>query len=217
MKKILSLLLCLILAFSLCLSMASCGPEEDPTPDPDPNPDQGETPDDGGEENPPAPTTFTVTFDTQGGSEVASQTVETGAKIDKPTNPTRDGFKFSGWYTGTEADATEWNFVTDKVTENVTLYARWTEIVVEIVYHTVSFETDGGSAVADVQVVKGEALVKPQDPTKDGYTFLGWYTSADDDAVMWDFSIAIRTDITLYARWSQNTDTQLPIDPTFRQ
>ncbi len=64
---------------------------------------------------------YTVTFDSQGGSHVSSQTVKEGTTISLPT-PTRDGYKFLGWYT----EATGGNKVTSlTVTKNVTLYAHW--------------------------------------------------------------------------------------------
>ena len=68
---------------------------------------------------------WTVTFDSQGGSKVASQKVKNGEKATKPVDPTRDNFTFDGWFE--EADAiTEFDFST-KITTNWTLYAGWTE------------------------------------------------------------------------------------------
>jgi len=75
-------------------------------------------------------TGFTVTFNSQQGSSVARITgVESGATISKPApDPTRDGYTFGGWYK--EAACTNaWNFETDTVTRNTTLYAKWTSTV----------------------------------------------------------------------------------------
>ncbi|MDR0332356.1 MAG: InlB B-repeat-containing protein [Dysgonamonadaceae bacterium] len=72
------------------------------------------------------PTFYTVTFNSQGGSEVSSQTVEQGGKVTKPTDPTRDGYIFVAWYKETTS-TNEWNFDTDVVTNNITLFAKWNE------------------------------------------------------------------------------------------
>lgn len=74
----------------------------------------------------PTPTTHTVTFNSDGGSEVESQTVEDGGKATEPTDPTKSGYEFDGWYSDSEF-TTEWDFTTDTVTADITLYAKWTE------------------------------------------------------------------------------------------
>lgn len=75
------------------------------------------------ENNPPKPT-FTVSFDSQGGSEVPSQKVTQGEKAAKPSDPVKEGMAFDAWYTGTAYDKA-WNFDTDVVTKDLTLYAKW--------------------------------------------------------------------------------------------
>lgn len=67
---------------------------------------------------------FTVTFDSQGGSEVKSQQVPSGGKATEPADPTKADASFGGWYTGTDY-AKAWNFDTDVVTSDMTLYAQW--------------------------------------------------------------------------------------------
>ena len=69
---------------------------------------------------------FTVTFDSQGGSKVASQTVKRGEKVEQPSDPTRSGYSFQGWYEEAECK-NAWNFTTDTVTRNTTLYADWSK------------------------------------------------------------------------------------------
>jgi len=70
--------------------------------------------------------------------------------------------------------------------------------------HTVTFETNGGSAVAAQEIVSGEKAIKPENPTMAGYTFRGWYS---DSGLTTEFSFdtAITTDITVYAKWSKNS------------
>ena len=70
---------------------------------------------------------YTVTFDSQGGSAVSSQIVSHGGKVTKPTNPTKTGYTFGGWYKESGC-TTPWDFATDTVTANVTLYAKWTPL-----------------------------------------------------------------------------------------
>lgn len=69
---------------------------------------------------------YTVTFDSQGGSSVEKQTVSAGGKAEKPSDPTRSGYTFGGWYTEKECK-TAWDFSKDTVTKDLTLYAKWTE------------------------------------------------------------------------------------------
>lgn len=68
----------------------------------------------------------TVIFDSQGGSAVSSIIVTLGEKVTKPSNPTKSGYTFDGWYKERSC-TTAWNFDTDIVTGNITLYAKWTE------------------------------------------------------------------------------------------
>lgn len=65
---------------------------------------------------------FTVTFDTNGGSRVESVKVMHSEKVNKPENPVKEGYQFTGWYTD-ENCTSEWNFDTDTVIESITLYA----------------------------------------------------------------------------------------------
>ena len=74
----------------------------------------------------PSADTYTVTFDSQGGSAVSSTTVSSGTLATAPANPTRSGYTFAGWYKEA-ACTTPWSFATDAVTGNVTLFAKWTQ------------------------------------------------------------------------------------------
>ena len=80
----------------------------------------------GSEENPDVPKTFTVTFDSQGGSLVSPQNVASGSRAARPANPIRSGYTFGGWFKES-ACSNGWSFETDTVTRNITLYARWTK------------------------------------------------------------------------------------------
>jgi pilin isopeptide linkage protein/uncharacterized repeat protein (TIGR02543 family) len=136
-----------------------------------------------------------VDFDSKGGSAVDSQFVPDGYTADEPYPPTRDGYSFCGWYSD-EYQTTKYDFNTP-VTADLTLYACW-----YIDMHFVTFDSNGGSAVADQIVEDGEAATRPTDPTKEGYTFCGWFTDAAL-TVPYDFSTPVTADITLYACWKK--------------
>ena len=107
---------------------------------------------------------YTVTFDSDGGSEVKSQEVSDGKKANEPDAPTKTGYTFGGWFVKT----TEWNFLAYTVTENVTLKAKW--IANE---YTLKFNSNGGKEIADMVVTYDGDYTLPE-PTKENYVFLGW-------------------------------------------
>ncbi|MCF7930688.1 MAG: InlB B-repeat-containing protein [Acholeplasmataceae bacterium] len=146
--------------------------------------------------------TYTVTFDSNGGTAVSSMGTDYGIKyIDEPEAPTKTGFVFAGWYSDILLTIA-WNFEIDEVTSNMTLYAKW--LPIEVTSYTVTFESNGGTEVSFQQLGQGEFISEPVEPTKDGYYFAGWFrdellTSA------WDFLMdTIDADMTLYASWSES-------------
>lgn len=136
---------------------------------------------------------FVVTFDTQGGSVVSSQTVSFGAKATQPTAPTRTMYEFGGWYKESGC-TTLWNFSLETVTGNVTIYAKW------IPKYTVTFDSQGGSAVSSQIITFGHYAVQPVNPDYTGKTFAGWYSDAMYMNPFY-FNITITNSITLYAKW----------------
>ena len=107
---------------------------------------------------------YTVTFDSDGGSEIGNQEVSDGRKANEPDAPTKTGYTFGGWFVKT----TEWNFLAYTVTENVTLKAKW--IANE---YTLKFNSNGGNEIADMTVTYDGDYTLPE-PTKENYVFLGW-------------------------------------------
>ena len=144
--------------------------------------------------------TFKVSFSTGDDTiSVEDQTVTYPAAVTRPKDPTRRGYTFGGWYTD-EACQNAYDF-TAQVTKDMILYAKWT-----INTYTVSFDSLCGSPV-DVETADYEtAVTKPEDPTRTGYTFGGWYT---DEACTnaYDFSQPLTKDMTLHAKWTINTYT----------
>ena len=103
---------------------------------------------------------YTITFDTGGGSAIAPITQDYGTQITAPADPTREGYTFIGWDKAIPATMPA---------ENMTIKAQW-----RINQYTVTFDTDGGSEVAPITQDYGTAITAPADPTKTGYTFAGW-------------------------------------------
>ncbi|MFB9326198.1 InlB B-repeat-containing protein [Paenibacillus aurantiacus] len=141
----------------------------------------------------------TVSFETNGGTLVSSQSVDYGSVATKPEDPTKAGHTFSGWYTNREL-TTPFAFTT-AITGDTTLYAKWT-----VNQQTVSFESNGGTVVGSETVNYGSVATKPEDPTKTGYTFSGWYTNREL-TTPFAFTTAITGDTTLYAKWTVNQQT----------
>ena len=139
---------------------------------------------------------YTVTFDSDGGSSVAPQTVTIGGKATKPTDPTKEGYTFDSWQTPQGA---AFDFGSP-VEADITLKAKWTEKKPDT--FTVSFETNGGSAVEKQTVEKGKTAANPTAPTRKGYSFSGWYSDKDLKTA-YDFTSAVTADVTLYAKWTE--------------
>ena len=103
---------------------------------------------------------YTITFDTNGGSEIAPITQDYGTEITAPANPTRKGYTFKGW---------DKEIPKTMPAENITVKAQW-----EINQYTITFDTNGGSEIAPITQDYGTEITAPDNPTRKGYTFRGW-------------------------------------------
>ena len=139
---------------------------------------------------------YTITFDSNGGSVVSSQTVAEGSKATQPSNPTRNGYTFAGW----TLNGSTYNF-SSPVTNNITLVANWNEVVKN--NYTITFDSNGGSAVSSQTVAEGNKATQPSSPTRNGYTFAGWTLNGST----YNFSLPVTNNITLFAKWTQKTYT----------
>ena len=158
-------------------------------------------------------TTARVTFNANGGvfaddSETATVTVRTGLIIgaSAPEDPTREGYVFDGWYRTEEAadslDATyKWNIDSNTVSSATTLYAGWYTSG-DI---TVTFETNGGSAVEAQTIAPNSYATEPAAPTRAYYTFGGWYADSEFRTAF-NFSSALKQSTTVYAKWTVNPE-----------
>ena len=103
---------------------------------------------------------YTITFDTNGGSEIAPITQDYGTEITAPDNPTRKGYTFKRW---------DKEIPKTMPAENMTVKAQW-----EINQYTIAFDTNGGSEIAPITQDYGTEITAPDNPTRKGYTFKGW-------------------------------------------
>ena len=128
---------------------------------------------------------YTITFDTNGGSEIAPITQDYGTEITAPDNPTRKGYTFKGW----DKEIPE-----TMPAENITVKAQW-----EINQYTITFDTNGGSKIAPITQDYGTEITAPDNPTRKGYTFKGWDKEIPETMPA--------ENITITARWK---DTEKP-------
>ena len=147
---------------------------------------------------------YTVTFNTNGGSAVAAQTITAGEHVTKQADPTKDGYTFAGWYKDAGL-TTPFDFANETINADTTIYAKWTQNPpVPPTSYTVTFNTNGGTVINPQTITAGGHVTKPTDPTKDGYTFDGWYKDAEF-TTPYDFANeTINADTTIYAKWTQN-------------
>lgn len=155
-----------------------------------------------------AETLYTVSFELQGrGTPIPSVTTDRGVLLAAPDAPTADGYLFEGWYKEPEC-INAWDFAADTVSEDTTLYAKWTETEASAQNtFTVRFDTQGiGTQPASVTVADGAFLPVPDAPVAEGYAFAEWYRETECVSV-WNFETdTVTEDTVLYAKWVQTND-----------
>lgn len=175
-------------------------------------------------------TDCTVKFESNGGTRVYDQVVSYGDRLTRPEDPTREGYRFVGWYRDIDTQI-PWDFDKDTVQGNMTLYAKWDDGSTPLIdtehsgfglwwllilgvlgvlllllallagRKTVRFETGCDEKIRNQRVKKGSAVICPQEPSRTGRIFAGWY---EDEAYTkrWDFEKGtVEKDMTLYAKW----------------
>ena len=136
---------------------------------------------------------YTVTFDTNGGNSIDPVKVDEGKTLTLPPNPTREHYNFVKWFT-------DQNFTMEfkdnsVVSANIILYAKW-----DVIIHTVTFVTNGGNSIDPVTVDEGKTLTLPPNPTREGYSFVKWFTDQNFTMEFKDNSV-VSANIILYAKW----------------
>ncbi|MBQ9191466.1 MAG: leucine-rich repeat protein [Bacteroidaceae bacterium] len=128
---------------------------------------------------------YTITFDSNGGSEVPSITQDYASSVSAPAAPTKTGYTFAGWDPAVPSTIPA---------ENMTLTAQWT-----INQYTITFDSNGGSTVPSITQDYASAVTAPAAPTKTGYTFAGWTPAVP--------STIPAEDMTVTAKWTINQYT----------
>ena len=153
------------------------------------------------------PITFTVTFNSNGGSYITKQIIEKGKNAIKPSNPTKEetsteSYTFSGWYSD-EALTEIFDFST-LITSDITLFAKWS---INLITYNVTFDSKGGTEIETQTINSGNTAKIPVKPTRNttltmAYKFDGWYTDLNFHT-KFDFSTKISADLILYAKWTE--------------
>ena len=195
MKKKLLAIVAVIVALAMCFGVVTaCAPDD------------------------PEPETYTVTFNANGGELSGNATVEVeeGEKITGAPTASKDGYTFDGWFdAATGGD--EVSLSTYTVTEDVTLYAQYTEDEEpgpgpgpqpEPETYTVTFDANGGtlSGNATVEVEEGKTITGAPTAGKDGYTFDGWFDAATGGNKIDLSSYTVTKDVTLYAQYTEDEE-----------
>lgn len=139
------------------------------------------------------------------------KTVNTAGEeaISLPADPTKNGYIFDGWYWDEDVWSrpfTAESLLTEKLTADMSVYAKWINEDITKRYYTVTFNSFGGGEVESASVLYGKTFAEPTKPTKAGYVLVGWYKEADL-TTKWNFATDVVTeDITLYAKWVDESD-----------
>ena len=155
----------------------------------------------------PTPTTYTVKYDANGGTGAPSnQTKKQGESLTISTvKPTKTGYTFTSWNTKKDGTGTKYDIgALYTVDAELTLYAQYKE---NTVTYTIKYDANGGENAPKEQTkTKGKELVLSTIvPTKEGYTFDGWYDKKENGKE-YDFTKEVTSDISLYAYWSKIGD-----------
>lgn len=141
--------------------------------------------------------TFTVTFDSDGGTSIPTQFVTDGEKVTKPADPTREGYNFDGWYLNSE----KYNFDT-AVTADITLMACWSKQGgggSVTTYYTLRYDSNGGTEYKDERYDRNTVVKLDKSPSREGHSFTGWY--ADKELTKRITEVKMTSNKTVYAGW----------------
>ena len=138
--------------------------------------------------------TYKLTLDIGDGS--ATDVTDISVVETAPEDPEREGYRFEGWYL--DSDYTSQPTYPMVLTQDTTLYAKWTQLF------TVSFEESGGS---ELESVVTDVIETSPRTYRDGFVFAGWYTNPRLSGAQVKFPYSPTQDVTLYAKWTQDTGT----------
>lgn len=148
-------------------------------------------------------TNVKVTFDKNNGESSEVVDIIKGNTVKPITEPKREGYVFDGWYLNLE-DETPFSFKT-AIVNNTTLEAKW---LLEL---KVTFNSNGGTTVAEVKFGGGKVPKAPAAPKRDGFQFEGWYLE-DTLATKYEFKTPLSTSVILYAKWKVVLSSEEKVD-----
>lgn len=138
---------------------------------------------------------YVVSFDTNYGSYTEPQVVIEGAKLSRPNDPTRENYAFIGWYDNKSLEGNEFDF-SKPISSNLTLYALWG--------HSISYiDFDGTEYLSSILKLE-EKTTKPNDPTREGFSFYAWYLNKNYQGGEFTFGNTLESNITLYSRYAHS-------------
>ncbi|ANQ52781.2 InlB B-repeat-containing protein [Flammeovirga sp. MY04] len=141
--------------------------------------------------NDEAPAIHSVSFETNGGTQIPTQEVTHGEVVTKPVDPERAGHEFLNWTKNDDP----YNFE-EEVLNDFTLVAEWEAIAVT---YNVTFQFDNGAADSVVTVIENDFITEPNDPTKDDYVFVAWMSGEE----VFDFATPITKETILIANYKE--------------
>jgi uncharacterized repeat protein (TIGR02543 family) len=143
--------------------------------------------------------TYTVQFVDWDGTVIDTQNIAHGGAATAPQDPSREGYTFTGW---------DQSF--SMVVSDMTITAQY-----EINTYTVQFLDGEGNVIEEKEIEHGQPVEQPVDLTREGYTFIGWFTNPNDQTTAYDFSQPVTGPLSLYAVWEKIAEpTQPPTEPT---
>lgn len=145
------------------------------------------------------PNPLPITYYLDGGTNSLNN--PTTYNVETPTitleNPTKPGYTFLGWYENPYFNTPQIITIPTGTYKTMNLYAKWA-----INKYTITFDSKGGSSVASIAQVPNSKVTTPTAPTKNGYTFDGWYTDSDLTTT-YTFTTMPEQNFTLYAKWNR--------------
>ncbi len=157
-----------------------------------------------------SPNTYTASFELNGGNQSTDyDPIEYvyGTSFEQPTDPTREGYEFAGWYSNSNFTTiyTGWN---GSRASNHTIFAKW-----EPAQYTITFNTDGGSVVDPITQAYLSEVNEPIAPSKEGYGFIGWY-DLNNELVIWPYIMPLGG-TELRAEWQIISTHTITFDSNF--
>ncbi|QMS85143.1 InlB B-repeat-containing protein [Candidatus Xianfuyuplasma coldseepsis] len=148
------------------------------------------------------PIEFTVTFETDGGTDIGPISVTDGRSVAEPTVPQKEGYTFEGWFTDSTLNSS-YDF-SNAVVGDLTLHAKW---VANVVYHVVTFVNVDETVIDTQTLEQGTEIVFPDNPVQSGCTFDGWIL--DEETIT---SLTLVEDTTLQAKYTCSEALKVGMD-----